>query len=130
MNREQTIEKHIAALQGLYKRITEVAKSMGGTAMNRVASRRVTVNVAIPRSDDVPALNVEMPGGFQIEFAPPNTLSGGNALSVQARRIHHGGRKNDWTFNFLQGAWLVGETNLSDEEIRRCLTSEGPPALY
>ena len=71
-----------------------------------------------------------MPDNFQVEFAPSQALGLGNALSVVAQRMHNGGRKNDWTFNFAQGAWRVRRCDLSDEEIRKCITPEGPPALY
>jgi hypothetical protein len=129
MNQQQIIEAHIIALQGLYKRIAEIAKSMGGKATEGIAPLRLTVNVASPRSENVPALNVEMPDSFHVEFVPRNPLV--NALSVQARRTHHGAGKNDWPFNFVQDIWRMGQNPLSDDEIRRCLTPEGPrPALY
>ncbi|HZL53896.1 MAG TPA: hypothetical protein VFC37_23430 [Terracidiphilus sp.] len=130
MNLQEIREAHIAALHELYKRIADIARSIGGVATEGTAPRRLTVNVAVPRDENVPALTVEMPDNFQVNFGPPNALGHGNALSVRAQRIHHGGTRNDWTLNLMQGVWQYAQKTLSDEDIRRCLTPEGPPALY
>ena len=130
MNLNEIRESHFAALHELYKRITEIAGSMGGTATEGFARRRLTINVAVPRDENVPALTVEMPDKFQVDFGPHNALGYGNALSVRARRIHRGGTKNDWTFNHEQGVWRYAQKPLSDEDIRKCLTPEGPPSLH
>jgi hypothetical protein len=130
MNLQELRESHITALHELYKRIAEIARSMGGTATEGTAPRRLTVNVAVPRDEDVPALTIEMPDSFHVEFAPPNALGLGNALSVKARRLHHGSTKNDWTVNLMQGVWQYTLKPFSDEEIRKCLTPDGPkPAV-
>lgn len=126
MNQQQLIEAHIAALHGLYERVAEVAKVMGGKPREGVSLFRRTVEVALPRSENVPALEVEMPDSFDVKFAPSNPLGMGNVVSVRARRTHHGGGKNDWTFNCVEGVWRMGQNPLSDEEIRGCLTPEGP----
>jgi len=57
-------------------------------------------------------------------------LSIGNVVSVRAVRMHAGGRKNDWNFNFVNGEWRTAQGSLSDDEIRKCLMPEGPPPLY
>lgn len=125
---QQTNDGKFAALNELYSRITRIAEAMGGTASPVVLGLSLpSAVVATPRSEDAPALGVEMPGGFQVDFAPAHPLSIGNALSVRARRTHRGGRKNDWIFTFIQDVWRYSQNPLSDEEIRKCLTPDGPP---
>jgi len=121
-----------AALDELYRRITRFAEVMGGTASRTVLSVSVPVAmVSAPRSEDAPALVAEMPGNFRVDFAPSFPLSIGNALSVRAVRTHAGLRKNDWTLNFGPDGWRRTQAPLSDDEIRACLTPEGPrPAAY
>jgi hypothetical protein len=128
MNIQEIRESHVTALYELYKRIAEIAESMGGRATAGSASRRRAIDVAEPRDENVPALFIEMPDGFYVDFAPPDVLRPG-ALAVHARRVHRGGTKNPWMFNFLQGTWRTGQSDLSDEEIRKCLTPEGRPAV-
>ncbi len=131
MNQQQMIEAHIAALRGLYERVAEIAKGMGGKTREGGSRSSRNVDVPLPRSEDVPALELEMPDSFHVEFAPLNPLGMGNVVSARARRTHHGGGKRDWTFNCVQGVWRIGQNPLSDEEIRRCLTPEGPrPITY
>jgi hypothetical protein len=131
MNFQEIRESQITALHELYRRITEIARTMGGTATEGTATRRLTVNVAVPRDEYVPSLAVQMPDTFSVEFAPPNVLGSGNALSVRGRRLHYGSPKNDWTFNLMQGVWRYTQEALSDEEVCKCLTPDGPrPAVY
>ena len=127
---EQIIETKAAAVDGLYGRITLLAEAMGGTA-SRLASARAIPNamVASPRSEDVPALHVEMRGGFQVDFAPTHPLSVGNALAVQAARSLRGARMTDWFLSFGPNGWQKSGALLSDGEIRDCLTPQGPPPL-
>lgn len=131
MNQQQMIEAHITALRELFERIIEVAKGMGGKVREGASRLRRNVDVLLPRSENVPALEVEMPDSFHVELAPSNPLGMGNVVSVRARRIHYGGGKDDWTFSFVQGVWRTGQNPLSDDDIRRCLTPEGPrPITY
>jgi len=120
-----------AALDLLYARISRTAEAMGGNAAPRLAAIGFTnAEVAIPRSEVVNALLVEMPDGLQVELTPAHPLSIGNVVSVRAVRRHDEGRKNDWTFNFVNGEWRVTQNPLSDDEVRKCLTLEGPPPIY
>lgn len=124
---QPTIDNRIATLDDLYGRITRTAEAIGGRASRNRSCLAVPLQmVAEPRTEDVPALQVEMPDSFQVNFAPLYPLSAGNALSVQARRTHHGARKNDWFFNFGPDGWRRTQVLLSEEEIRACLTPEGP----
>lgn len=117
MNIQEIIESHISALHDLYKRIAEIARSMGGTASEGIAPRRRTIDVAEPRDASVPALFVEMPDAFHVEFAPPDVLRPG-ALFVSVRRFHHRGTKDAWMLNVMQGNWQYAQKPLSDEDIR------------
>lgn len=123
---QQTSINKTAALDDLYARFTRVAREMGGAA-SRLAWP-VTLDVEVPsrRTEDAPALRVEMPDGFQVELVPRFPLSSpGNTLSVQAIRTLTGARKTDRNFNFGPNGWQV-----LDDEIRSCLTPEGPPAVW
>ncbi len=120
-----------AALDLLYARVSRAAETMGGKAALHLAAIAFrSAEVAIPQTVAVNALLVEMPDNFQAELTPAHPLSIGNVVSVRAVRIHGGGRRNDWTFNFVNGEWRVTQSPLSDDEIRKCLTPEGPPAIY
>jgi hypothetical protein len=124
-------EEKSAALDLLYARISRTAEAMGGKAAPRLAAIGfATAEVAIPRTEAVNALLVEMPDGLRVELTPAHPLSIGNVVSVRAVRKHAGGRKNDWTFNFVNGDWRATQGPLSDDEIRKCLMPEGPPPLY
>jgi hypothetical protein len=121
-----------AALDQLYGRITEIAGAMGGTAV-RILEPLSFPNAMVdtPRRENAPALHVDLPDDFRVEFAPSFPLSIGSALSVSAVRTHAGGRKTDWAFNFGADGWRRTQVPLSDDEIRACLTPEGPrPAVY
>ena len=120
------------ALDALYARIMGVAKVMGGTA-SRVSVRLSlpSAMTATPQADDAPALVVEMQNNFRAEFAPSNALLIGNALTVRVVRTHEGLRKTDWQFNLAPDGWQRTQTPLSDDQIRECLTPDGPkPAFY
>ncbi len=120
-----------AAISHLYSRIEKVAIAMGGTTHRTTASRSLPgAMVAVPRSEDVPALLVEMPNSFHVDFAPLYPLNIGNALFVQAKRIHRGSSKTDWQFTFGPEGWRRTQAPLSDDEIRTCLTPEGPPPAF
>ncbi len=120
------------ALNNLYSRIAQIAVAMGGTATATTESRSFeSATVATPRSEDVPALLVEMRDAFQVEFAPSRALSAHGVLSVKAKRTHSGSRKSDWDFILLQDEWRYGGKSISDDDLRKCLTAEGPrPAAY
>jgi hypothetical protein len=127
MNLQEMREAHVTSLHEVYNRIAGIAKNMGGRATEGSAHRRRTFDVAEPRNENVPALVVEMLDSFRVEFAPADVLRPG-ALSVRARRTHHGRTKNDWTFNYLQGIWQYAQKLVSDDDIRKCLMPEGPRA--
>ena len=124
-------EEKSAALDLLYARISRAAEAKGGrTSPYLTAIAFASAVVAIPTTEAVNALHVEMSDGLRVELTPANPLSIGNVVSVRAVRTHAGGRKNDWTFNFVNGEWRTAQGPLSDDEIRKCLTPEGPPPLY
>ena len=124
-------EEKSAALDLLYARVSRAAEAMGGKAAPRLAAIGfASAEVAIPRTEAVNALLVEMQDGLQVELTPAHPLSVGNVVSVRAVRKHAGGRKSDWTFNFVNGEWQATQSPLSDDEIRKCLTPEGPPPIY
>jgi hypothetical protein len=126
------INEKTAALGALYDRIARIAEAMGGHAFQFVLA--LTVPGAMTAdycSENAPALHAEMPDSFEVKFAPTFPLSIGNALSVRARRSHAGSPKNDCGFNFGPDGWRRTQALLSDDEIRACLTPEGPrPATY
>jgi hypothetical protein len=127
MIQQTTLDKS-AALDTLYRRFRGVAETIGGTASQETVERFLEgALVAEPRSEDVPALRVEMPGRFRVELAPPGPLSVGNILLVRARRTHGGALKSDWSLVFGPEGWRWTKAPLSDPEIRACLTPEGPP---
>jgi len=124
---QQTSINKKAELDTLYGRITKEAEAMGGSASHSSSSLSVPgAMTATPQSENAPSLHVKMPNGFQVDFAPVNPLSIGNALSVRAIRTTGGHRKSDHTFVFLQGGWRMSNNALSADEIRACLTPEGP----
>jgi hypothetical protein len=124
-------EEKSAALDLLYARFSRTAEAMGGKAAPRLGAIAFrSAEVAIPQTEAVNTLLVEMPDSFQVELTPAHPLSIGNVVSVQAVRKHRGGRKTDWGFNFVNGEWRASQEPLSDEEIRKCLTPEGPPPIY
>jgi hypothetical protein len=120
------------ALNELYCRITQIAEAMGGRVFPIESSLSFpSATVADPRFEDVPALRVDMPDDFRVEFVPSYPLSFPSDLSMRAKRIHGGLRKSDWHFNFAPDGWRRTQAPLSDDEIRVCLTPEGPrPASY
>jgi hypothetical protein len=127
-----TVNDKAAALGKLYDRITRVAEAMGGTASHQVLALTVPGQMTAGyQSENAPALCAEMPDSFQVDFAPAFPLSIGSALSVKAKRTHAGSPKNEWGFNFGPDGWRRTQAPLSDDEIRACLTPEGPrPATY
>jgi hypothetical protein len=127
-----TVNDKAAALGKLYDRVTRIAEAMGGTASHQVWALIVPGQMTAGRqSENAPALIAEMPDSFRVELAPSYPLSIGSALSVRAVRTHGGGRKNDWTFTYWPDGWRRTQAPLSDDEIRACLTPEGPrPATY
>jgi len=124
-------EEKLAALDLLYARFTRVADEMNGEAIPRLGAMAFrSAEVAIPQTEAVNELLLKMPDNFHVELTPSHPLSVGNVVSVRAVRTHAGGRKNDWTFNFVKGEWRTSQEPLSNDEIRKCLTPEGPPPLY
>src|SRR5271168_3570238 len=112
---EQTSETKVGKLHELYARITRIAEEMRGTASRFALGRSLPdAMVASPRSEEVPALHVEMPGGFKVDFAPSRPLTVGNALAVQAVRILRGARMTDWFLSFGPNGWQKSGTLLSD----------------
>ncbi len=79
-----------------------------------------------PPGEDVATLRVTMPNGFDVEFCPLYPLSIGNPLVVRAKRIFKGQPKNDYTFTLGKNDWAYGVAPLSDDDIRRCVTPDGP----
>jgi hypothetical protein len=126
-----TSEK-LVALNALYGRIASIAAAMGGKAAESSANLRIPgIMVASPRNEAAPALVVEMPDRFRVDFAPTHPLTIENALAVRAVRTHEDLRKTDWQFNLGSDGWQRTQAPLSDDEIRQCLTPEGPrPAIY
>lgn len=120
-----------AALKGFYRRIEKIADGMDGSVTRLTASRSIpSAMIASPRAEDVPTLLIEMPDSFRVEFSPPFPLSLGNALTVHAKRNHSGYRKTDWQFIFGPEGWRRSQAPLSDDEIRACLTPEGPRPVF
>lgn len=128
----QATSEKLVALNALYGRIASIAAAMGGRATeSSVSLSTPSVMVASPRTETTPSLVVEMPGSFRVDFAPTHPLTIGNALAVRALRTHEDQRKTDWQFNLGADGWQRTQAPLSDEEIRQCLTPEGPrPAIY
>ena len=126
---EQTSGARAAALDDLYSRISRIAGQMGGTASPRTSAVGfLAASVLSSHNENAPALHVEMPGGFRVDFAPLHPLSTGNALSVRATRTMSGARMTDWSRNLgPDGDWQGTKGPLSDGEIRACLTADGPP---
>lgn len=59
------------ALNEFYRRITQIAEAMGGHASPIKSSLLFPIAmVAAPRSEEVPALRVNMPDDLEIEFSP------------------------------------------------------------
>jgi hypothetical protein len=115
------------ALDSLYNHVAQVAVTMNGKPYRAVEHLSFPVAmVAAPRGEDVPTLRVAMPNGFEVEFCPTFPLSLGNALSVRAKRIYRGQPKNDYTFMFGSNGWARGAGSLSDDDLRSCLTPDGP----
>jgi hypothetical protein len=125
-----TIDK-AAALDSLYSQIEPVVEAMGGSAFRSGVGRGFPgPMVATPRSEEVPALNVEMQGEFRLEFAPRYPLSIGNAVSVHVSRSHPGVVEDDWNFNFGPSGWYRTQPPLTDDEIRTCLTPNRLPSAW
>lgn len=122
----------VTSLNELYLRVTQVAEAMGGRVSPNTSSLSFpSATLAAPRVEDAPALRVEMPEDFKVEFAPSYPLSFPSNLSVRAKRTHGGRRINDWHFNLAPDGWRRTQVQLSDDEIRLCLRPEGPkPTSY
>ncbi len=124
-------EEKRAALELLYARFTRVGNEMHGETTPRLGAIAFrSAEVAMPQTEAVNELHLKMPDHFHVELAPSHPLSVGNVVSVRAVRTHAGGRKNDWNFNFVNGEWRTSREPLSNDEIRMCLTPEGPPPLH
>lgn len=129
---QQATSEKLVALTALYGCIASIAAAMGGRATESSVSLPIpSVMVASPRTETTPSLVVEMPGNFGVDFVPAFPLTIGNALAVRAQRTHEDQRKTDWQFNLGPNGWQRTQALLSDDEIRQCLTPEGPgPAIY
>lgn len=124
-----TVNDKVAALGKLYCPVMRIAKEMGGNATHQVRALTVPGQMTATRqSENVPALIVEMPDDFQVEFVPSFPLSLGSTLSVRINRRHAGYPKNEWGFKYSPDGWRKTQALLTDEEIRACLTPEGPPS--
>jgi hypothetical protein len=118
------------ALGILYDRVARVASTMNGKPYRSVEQLSLpAATVAAPHGEDVPTIRVAMPNGFEVEFCPTFPLSIGNALSVRAKRIYGGQPKKDYTFVFGPNGWTRGAGPLSDDDVRSCLTPDGPPPV-
>ena len=123
-----TMGDKFALLNDLFNRIAQIAGAMGGDAIrDNLPVSHMNMTVAEPHSEDVPALRVEMPNGFCVEFVPSGPLSTPYVLSVNVRRTHQGFPKTGSSMNFVNDAWHMGQTALSDDQIRVWLTLDGPP---
>jgi hypothetical protein len=113
------------ALDELYDRITLIATAMGGVA-SRVLVSMAMPNLLVPEphNEEVPALRVLMPDGFQVEVTPTQPLSVPFALSVRLYRTHRGVRKIGSLLVCGASGWRMSADPLSDGEIRWTLTSE------
>lgn len=126
-----TFENKTTALGLLYSRISAIAHAMGGRATAGTIPFLIPgISTAERQTQNAPTLHAEMTSSFDVQFIPTYPLSIGNALGVRAVRTYNGGRKNDWTFTYLQDGWYVNAGLLSDVEIQGCLTPEGLPDLY
>ena len=122
-----TADDKAKALKNLYDHVARVATTMNGKPYRAVEHLSLpAAMVAEPRGEDVPTVRVAMPNGFEVEFCPTQPLSLGNALSVRAKRIYQGQPKNDYTFVFGPNGWTRGAGSLSDDDVRSCLTPDGP----
>jgi len=119
-------EKAIA-LGNLYDHVQRVAVRMNGRASRDVEHLALPAAMrAEPRGENVGTVCVAMPNGVEVEFCPTVPLSSGNALSVRAKRIYRGQPKSDYTFVFGPSGWTRGADPVSDDDIRSCLTPDGP----
>ena len=119
------------ALHELYGRVENVARELGGTSVRLMEPLRfLNAMVSSPRHENTPSLHAVMPNDFRAELTPTNPLSTPFVLGVNVRRIHRGFPKNGSYLHFLNGAWLVGQTPLSDDQIRRWVTVDGPPPAF
>ena len=128
----ELVDAKLKALDMLYKRIEQVAESMGGQSARRTVERRIpAVLTSSPASGTAPGLTVMMPGSFRVELGPSNALNVGNGLSVQAKRFFDGVETTEMGFRWdtQTGAWLFNEVPLTDEAFRACLTMTGPPPI-
>jgi hypothetical protein len=120
----------VPVLEEFYKRIAAVVEAKGGTPNPIMLTRTMHVQTATPKVEGVPALLAQMPGAFEVEFAPEYALSTpGNVLIVRATRKHQGMVKDSqFSFHFgPDGQWRYGNNPLRDEDIEACLTLTGPP---
>ncbi len=115
------------ALKNLYDHVARVAVTINGKPYRAVEHLNVPAAMAAePRGEDVPTVRVTMPNGFEVEICPTQPLSLGNALSARAKRTYRGQPKSDYTFVCGPSGWTRGAASLSDEDIRSCLTPDGP----
>jgi hypothetical protein len=122
-------DDRIAALKNLYARIKQVAKAMGGTATEAPLSLRLQSECGeTPSSEDVSELHVAIGDSFQVKFCPSPLSNLGNTFSVTAWRVQGGFVMDSQPFSLRQGEWRRTQSPLSDDEIRKCLTPQGPKA--
>lgn len=125
-----TVTDKTAALDGLYGRIAQIADAMGGaSARDTVPISHMAATVAEPRTESAPALHIQMPDDFRVEFTPSGPLSTPYILSVNIRCTHRGLMKHGSSTNFVGGLWRVGLVELSEEQVRSWLTLDGRPAI-
>jgi hypothetical protein len=118
----------LAAIERLYNRIETIAKAMSGVPCALTAYVGFPADISSePILKDTPALVAKMPNDFRVEFVPDRPLIAPGELQVWARRIHSGSRKTDMQFHFVSNGWQTDGSPLSDEQIRACLTPDGPP---
>ena len=132
VTKSQKVEDKLAELNDLFSRIVQITEAMGGDSAHEIVSvSHMNMTVAEPCCEGVPTLRVDMTDGFCVEFIPSGPLSTPYLLNVNVRRIHKGYPKNGNSINFVNDAWRLGQTALSDDQIRAWLTLDGlPPPAY
>ena len=126
---EKTSDNKSVDLYELYSRVKQIAEAMGGCASAIAVGRSLpSAMFGSPRGEIVSPLRVMMPDGFRVDFAAYYPSSIGETLTVRAVRTHGGSRKTDWLLRLAPDGWRRGQVPLSDDEIRGCLTPEGPRA--
>jgi hypothetical protein len=117
-----------SALDELYGRVEQIAGEMAGTFIRLLEPVRfLNALVATPRYENTPSLHVTMPDDFHVKFTPSSPLTAPTLLCVTVRLDHQGCATVGNSTTFLKGAWHVGRSPLTEDQIRAWLTLNGPP---